>query len=57
MHKKKHAQQVEGSDSPLLRHSRETPPRVLHPAVVSPAQERHGLDRAGPEVNDENDPP
>ena len=49
LHRKQRAQQVEGGDcAPLLR-SGETPPAVLHPALGSSAQERHGPVGAGPE--------
>jgi len=44
-----HQKQVKGGDSVPLLCSGETPPRVLHPALKSSAQERHGPVGAGPE--------
>ena len=52
--KGKCAQQVKGGDYPLLLHSHETLPGVLHPAMESPVQERHEPVEAGPEESYEN---
>jgi len=49
LHHKKHGQQVKGSASAILLHSGETPPGVLHPALESSVQERHGPVGAGPD--------
>jgi len=54
--KKKPSQQVEGDDSPPLLCSDETPPGVLHPALESSAQERHGPVGAGPDKGYKNHP-
>jgi len=48
-HQKKHGQQVNGGDSAPLLRSGETPPGVLHPALETSAQERHGPIGVGPE--------
>jgi len=48
LHQKQRGQQVEGGDSAPLLHSGETPPAVLHPALETSAQERHGPVGAGP---------
>jgi len=54
LHQKKHDQQVEGRDSAPLLHSCETPPGVLHPALMSLAKEEYGPVRVGPEEGHEN---
>jgi len=46
----------EQSDSAPLLRSGESPPRVLHPDLQPPAQERHGPVEAGLEKGHENDP-
>ena len=55
LHQKQRGQQVERGDSPLLLHSGETPPAVLHPALGSSAQERHGPVGASPDEGHEDD--
>ena len=52
LHKKQLVQHVKGGDSPLLVHPYESPPRVLHSALCSPAQERCRVEsgsRGGPQ--------
>jgi len=49
LHEKQHGQRVKGGVSAPLLHSGETPPGVLHPALESSAQERHGPVGVGPE--------
>ena len=55
LHEEKCDQQVEGGDSTPLLCSRETPPGVLRPVLVSPAQEGHGVVGAGSEEDHKND--
>jgi len=51
----KHGHQVEGGDSAPLLCSRETPSRVLCPALEPPTEEGHGCVGAGPEEGHEDD--
>lgn len=50
----KHGQGVEGGDFTHLLCSYETPPGVLHQALVPPEQEKQGPVEAGPEEGHEN---
>ena len=49
LHQKQCGQQGEGGDSVPLLCSGESPLRVLHPALQSSVQERHGPVREGPQ--------
>jgi len=55
LHQKKHGQQVEGGDSATLLCSGESPPGVLHPALETSAQERHGAVGPCPKEGHKND--
>jgi len=55
LHQEKRGQQIKGGDSATLLYSGETPPRVLHPALKSPAREGHGAVGVGPEDGHKDD--
>jgi len=55
LHQKQCGQQVKGGDSAALLCSKETPPRVLHPALEPSAQEGHGPVGVGLEEGHKND--
>lgn len=55
LYKKKCGQQVKGSNFPPLLCSYESPPGVLHSALRSPEQDRHGPQRGDPEMSNESD--
>ncbi|KAK4832265.1 hypothetical protein QYF61_021664 [Mycteria americana] len=55
LHRKQCGKQVEGGDSAPLLCSGETPPGVLHPALESSVQERHGPVGVGLEEGHKND--
>ena len=56
LHQKKRGQQVEGGDSAPLLCSSDTSSGVLHPALETPAQERHGCVGVGPEEGHKDNP-
>ena len=55
LHQKCSGQQEEGGDHSTLFCPHEAPSEALHPALGSPAQERHGAVEVDPEESHEDD--